>query len=159
MTILSIIFLILVIDLHNIVLTWISLGCLGSSVVPIIGVGYSFCAEITFPVGESTSWGTMQIVSSIASTLITLLFNMILQKFGGAPALLTLGASAIIGWLISVFIVEKLNKTNVKFMRSGYSFSMGVVPVWNDEEENEELDKPSHIDSKNLLENSKREIL
>lgn len=101
----------------------------------------------------------MQIISSIFSTLIGLGFNFMLDKVDGTPALASLGSCVVIGWVISLFVVEKLNKTNLKYRLSASSFSIALVPVEEEEEtpdlKEENLNgKPETFENKGLLEKS-----
>lgn len=136
-SILSLTMIILIIDRNKVWLTAIALGLLGLSVVPCIGVGFSFCAEIAYPIGEAMSCGTMQVVSSIISTLLTLVFNFLLGKFNGFTALTFLGGVAVVGSIISLFVREMLNKTNMRYKFSCSSFSLALVPEIIEDDINE----------------------
>lgn len=129
---------ILVVDRGLTWLTAIALGIVGLSVIPIIGVGYSFWAELAYPVGEAMSVGVMQVVSSIFSTLITLAFNFILGNYGGTAALGTLGGLIAVGTILALFLTEELNKTNTKYRLGSNSFSLALLPDWVANESDQE---------------------
>lgn len=118
----------LIIHLKNLALTSIGLAVLGGSVVSIIGVGYSFCSEVTFPIGEAVSCGFLQVMASLVSTGITLILNICIKKYGGIAAIYILGVSCTIGTIISFFVKEQLNKSKVRRELSSASFSIALVP-------------------------------
>lgn len=52
---------------------------LGISQLPIIGVAYSFCAELTYPVNEALSCGVLQMVGSVVASVLTFLVGSLLD--------------------------------------------------------------------------------
>jgi len=79
----------------------------------------------------------MQVFSSVISTVITLIFNIILDKYGGTPALASIGGVVAVGTIFSLFIFESLNKTNLKMRLGTSSFCVSLVPVPHGEEDND----------------------
>jgi hypothetical protein len=96
----------------------------------------------------------MQVLSSIISTLITLAFNLILDRFGGTPALASLGGIVAVGTIFSFFVIQKLNKSNLKLRVYSSTFSISLVPDVPLEEENEEL-----FDERDPLDKSLRDAV
>ena len=59
----------------------IASGLVGGTVLPAIPVCYEFAAEITFPVGEASSSGTMMLFGQFISFVVGLICNVILSHF------------------------------------------------------------------------------
>ena len=107
---------------------WIALAFLGAAQLPIIGVSYSFAAEVTFPINEAHSWGFLQLVGSLIASVIAAVVGMLLDdKEKYAAWYVTIGA-VVIGSIFTVFTRDKLHKTLAG--RKGSSFSLSAtVPL------------------------------
>ena len=55
----------------NIIIVSINIACMGFFILPILPIGYSFAVEITYPVSEVMSNGTMMLVAQLLGTLLT----------------------------------------------------------------------------------------
>ena len=138
-----------VIDLQHVWLTWIGLAIMGISWISMLGHAYSFWAELTFPIGESISCGFMQAVSSVYGSIMTVLVNVGISKYGGYATFVILGANTTIGFLASIFIKEILKKTGHQHQISmSYLGSIAVVPI-EDPKDDEDEDSPS--DQKGMI--------
>lgn len=102
------------------------------------------------------SVGTMQVISSIISTLITLAFNFILENYGGTAALGTLGGLIAAGSILIIFLREELNKTNTKYRFQSNSFSLALLPERIPEDE---VDEPKTAGVASKLDKSLDEAL
>ena len=129
-----------IINLEKVWLTAIGLCLLGASViqntlqinyilstVSSIGHSYSFWAELTFPIGESISWGLLQVIASIIGTGITLLVNVWIGKYGGYSIFAILGFFLLIGVLSSICIAENLKQSHQNLRVSVYSFGSIIL--------------------------------
>lgn len=68
-----------VIGQRSLALSSVILFFLGISQLPIIGVAYSFCAELTYPVNEALSCGVLQMVGSVVASVLTFLVGSLLD--------------------------------------------------------------------------------
>jgi hypothetical protein len=75
-----------VIGQENLLLSSIILFFLGVSQLPIIGVAYSFCAELTYPVNEALSCGVLQMVGSVVASVLTFVVGYLLEQGCRYPA-------------------------------------------------------------------------
>ena len=133
---LSIGFIAAVINLGHVGLTWIGLAIMGIAVISMLGHAYSFCAEITFPIGESISCGFMQAISSIYGSIITVVVNVWISKFGGYSVFVVLGANTFVGFLFTLFVKEELKKLGQQHRVSmSYLGSIAIVPIDQDKDE------------------------
>ena len=101
----------LVINLQNIFLTSIGLFFFGIGLVPIIGVGNSFWAEIIYPIGEATGCGFMLVSGSILSIPYALITNYTVQNWSKWWSMILFGSGWLLSVFISLFIKEELKKT------------------------------------------------
>ena len=55
----------------NLIFVSINIAAMGFFILPILPIGYSFAVEITYPVSEVMSNGTMMLVAQLMGTLLT----------------------------------------------------------------------------------------
>lgn len=62
-------------------ITCIASFIIGGTILPAIPVCYEFAAEITFPVGEASSSGTMMLCGQLISFTLGMIISTILSNF------------------------------------------------------------------------------
>lgn len=61
-------------------LTTLIIACLGASQLPIIGVGYQFCTELSYPTNENIAVGCLQFFTSFCGVLVTIITSYMISK-------------------------------------------------------------------------------
>ena len=74
-------------NLKNFPIAIIGMAMVGFFSVPVMGVAFSFIAEITYPMGEGISAGMIQTISGSLLPAFTYSFDWVLKEFGGNVAL------------------------------------------------------------------------
>jgi MFS family permease len=114
-----------VIGQENLLLSSILLFFLGVSQLPIIGVAYSFCAELTYPVNEALSCGVLQMVGSIVASVLTFAVGYLLDGGYRYPACYILIGSCAFGAAFTFLIRENLRRTKAGLKSGSFSFNVG----------------------------------
>ena len=102
-----------VIDVGELWLTSIALFFLGIGLIPIIAVGNSLCAEITYPISEALGCGLILSCGSLLSIPYTLLVNYMVKHYSKWWSLILFGAGTVIGLAASLLVKENLKKTQL----------------------------------------------
>lgn len=90
----------------------INIGILGFFIVPIMPVAFSFAVELTYPVSEALSNGTMGLVSQVLGVLETLLVTKLAEVDPDLCIYMFLVMISI-GCIASIFIKEDLRRINL----------------------------------------------
>ena len=103
------------VNTENITIVLINVGILGFLLLPIIPVGYSFGAELTYPISEAMSNGVMIMFSQIAASALTPAITWVIDKCSDNdtkpfPVLYTYIALVSVGCLISLILKEDLKR-------------------------------------------------
>jgi len=114
-------------------LTAILLFFLGLAQLPIIGVSYSFCAELTYPINEALSCGMLQLAGSIFATILTFTVGILLDNGYKYPAVLLMWGSVTIGAFLQLFVREILRRKRAGLKSSSFSFNLGNQSYMNDD--------------------------
>ena len=93
----------------NKIIVSINIAALGFFILPIIPIGYSFAVEITFPVSEVMSNGTMSLVAQLFGTLLTAIASEIhsYNEMMVAPFLILI---IVIPCILCFFVQEDLRR-------------------------------------------------
>ena len=106
-------------------LTIVMLFLMGFAQIPIIGVSYSFWAELTYPINEALSWGLLQLFGSVVATIFTFIASFLIQKGKPYYAFYTLIGLSIIGTICKCSVREILKKKRAGIRGTGFSFHVG----------------------------------
>ena len=90
----------------------INIGLAGFFIVPIMPVAFSFAVELTFPVSEAMSNGTMGLFSQVLGVLETILATKLADEDPDMCIEMFLVMIAI-GCVASIFIREDLRRINI----------------------------------------------
>jgi len=90
----------------------VNIGVAGFFIVPIIPVSFGFAVELTYPVSEAMSNGTMGLVSQVLSVIVTIVATRLADNDPGYCIDLFLVMIAI-GCVASIFIKEDLRRINL----------------------------------------------
>ena len=126
------------INLGSVILTSALLFCLGLSQLPIIGVSYSFCAELTYPVNEAMSCGMLQLFGSIFATALTFTVGVLLDSGNKYFAVFLMCGFVVVGAFFQLFVREILRRKRAGLKSSSFSFNLGNQSYLNEEAENKE---------------------
>lgn len=113
------------IDLGIEALTVALLFFLGVAQLPIIGVAYSFCAEITYPVNEAMSCGMLQLFGSVVAAALTFAVGYLLENEMRYPAVFLMIGFVVFGAIVQLFVREILRRKRAGLKSSSFSFNIG----------------------------------
>ena len=99
-------------QLKTFAVTWIASFLIGSTILPAIPICYEFAAEITFPVGEASSSGTMMLWGQLISFITGIVCSSILSvydkkghpKIGGFICLIILAWLAFLSFVSAILV-------------------------------------------------------
>ena len=90
-----------------------NMGLLGLFLLPIISIGYSFCAEVAYPVSDSLSSGIMMLTSQIYGTIVSYLATFLIEDLKAPWAALSLFCVQFTLSLLLTFLMkEDLRRLN-----------------------------------------------
>ena len=97
----------------NVIIVSINIAAMGFFILPILPIGYSFAVEITYPVSEVMSNGTMMLVAQLLGTLLTGITSEIHASHDQmvAPFLILV---VCMPCLLCLFIKEDLRRVNAE---------------------------------------------
>ncbi|CAI2366797.1 unnamed protein product [Moneuplotes crassus] len=98
---------------------------LGFAQLPIIGVAYSFCSQLTYPVNEALSCGMLQLFGSIFATILTFVVGLLLDKGLRYPAVFLMIGFVVVGTFFQFFVREILRRKRAGLKSSSFSFNIG----------------------------------
>lgn len=82
----------------------------GASQLPIIGVGYQFATELTFPINENAAISFLQLINCILGIIFTFLTTYLVKMEYKYLAAYSLAIPGVLGFFLAFFIRENLNK-------------------------------------------------
>lgn len=99
-------------SIEEMAVTCIASFLTGSTILPAIPICYEFAAEITFPVGEASSSGSMMLCGQMISFITGIVCSSILSSFddkgkgkqGGFVCLSILAGIAFVSFLAAIFV-------------------------------------------------------
>ena len=92
----------------NVVLASLSFALIGVAIIPIMSVAYAFSVELTFPVQEAMTNGTMISIALIWGTVQSVL-DVALADINPRYAMLIWSITSFLGGIISLFIKGKIH--------------------------------------------------
>jgi len=90
-----------------------NIGVLGLFLLPTISIGYSFCAELAYPVSEALSTGLMMLSSQLAGTVVSYVATAIIDAVSPLACLAMLLTQFVLALLMSLWVKEDLRRLNV----------------------------------------------
>lgn len=96
------------------------------ALIPVIGIGYSYCTEIVYPIGAGMACGILQLSASIISSLITLGVGYALggSKWNSVHILLASALGALVcGIVVKPIKIEGGEK--LRIMSTSFSIAFG----------------------------------
>ena len=114
-----------IIDIGNEYLTSLFLFFLGFAQLPIIGVSYSFCSELTYPVNEALSCGILQLFGSIFAVVLTSAVGVLLDNNKKYYAVGAMCGFVVSGAFFQLFVREILRRKRAGLKSSSFSFNIG----------------------------------
>ena len=90
----------------------INIGAVGVFIIPIIPVSYAFSVELTYPVSEAMSNGSMMLVSQLLSVFATIIATK-LADHNPDYCLYMFYSMFVVGSLATLFIKEDLRRLNM----------------------------------------------
>ena len=89
-----------------------NLFMLGLFNLPVIPIGFSFCVELTYPLGEALSNGLMMLLAYICGTTLSLIGSIICEGDNEINVVYMLSGVISLGCISSLFIKEDLRRIN-----------------------------------------------
>ena len=114
-----------VIGSHSILLSSVFITILGIAQLPIIGVAYSFCSELTYPVNEALSCGILQLFGSVVASILTFAVSYLLTNEHKYPACFLMIGSVTLGCFFQIFVRERLRRRRAGLKSGSFSFHAG----------------------------------
>ncbi|CAI2366233.1 unnamed protein product [Moneuplotes crassus] len=98
---------------------------LGVAQLPSIGVAYSFCCELTYPVNEALSCGILMLFGSIFASGLTFAVGNLLDIGHKYPAVFLMLGFVVLGTIAQFFVREILRRKRAGLKSGSFSFSVG----------------------------------
>merc|ERR1719329_2028571 len=99
--------------LGNVYLFCLNMALIGLFLLPIISVGYSFCAELAYPTSDSLSSGIMVLLSQIFGTIVSYAATILIEKFNSPLGALAMFCTQFtLSLLLSFVLKEDLRRLN-----------------------------------------------
>lgn len=94
------------------VIACINIAFIGLFLLPIIAVGYSFCAELSYPNSDSLASGLMMLLSQVFGTFVSFAATILIDKVSPRGALTLFEVQFVASCLLSFVIKEDLRRLN-----------------------------------------------
>lgn len=78
--------------------------------MPIIGVGYQFATELTYPINENASLSMMQLINCFLGIIFTFFTTYLVKHEHKYLAAYSLAIPGVFSLIVALFIRERLNK-------------------------------------------------
>lgn len=91
-------------------MTTVLVALFGAAQLPIIGVGYQFATELTYPINENVTVGMMQLINCFLGIVFTFFTTYLVGHKYKYLAVYSLAMPGVISLFIALFIRERLNK-------------------------------------------------
>jgi hypothetical protein len=98
------------IGLSKVWITIIIVGFFGASQLPMIGIGYQFAVEVTYPINDNSSIGLLQLICCGAGIIYTMICAYFVKMEWKYVAIFSLAVPITLSFILQLFVKEDLRK-------------------------------------------------